>query len=1391
MFKSPSRVTASFEASSISSSTPISSSSTSFSKDGRIVSVGDCALFKPPQDCPPFIGLIRSVIPEKEGKLKLRVNWLYRPSELKLGRGIHLESQPNEIFYSFHEDEILAASLLHPCKVTFLPRGVALPSGISSFVCWRVYDVMNESIWWLTDQDYTDERQQEVDKLLCKTRSEMNTTLQQDGRSPRSMNSPTTSQVKAGTDSKSRKRERGDQSSESVKRERLSGCGFIRTESSLKPEIAKITDKGGLVDSAGVERLLQLMLPERSEKKIDMVCRSILAGVVAATDKFDCLSRFVQLRGLPVFDEWLQDIHKGKIGDNDRSVDDFLLILLRALDKLPVNLNALQACNIGKSVNHLRSHKNLEIGRKARSLVDTWKKRVEAEMDAKSGSNQGAYWPGRSRPSEISHGGKHSGVSSVTTKASASPPHSSKSVSVKIPSENSLKSASTSPSSTRSYPSPGTVVSAVNTGALHREVELSRSLSSQRSAISEKLSQSTLTAEKTLGVPVSEGCSTKLIVKLPKRGRSPAHSVSGGSLEDPAASSSRVPSPLPSDKDDQFDRNVKEMNDTECSQNNDLKHLSTVSVEVACSPSVNAGKVAEIVKPTSPKLGDDVKTEERHGGFHSSIDALIESCVRDSKTNASLAGADDVGMNLLATVAADEMSELPVASDSLMNDNIIAENHTTGVTDSLDGLPREQVDPSFIEKYVSNSEQQVASIESDSKPADENSDLEIEELQRLVDQCLENSDDDSDSDSGVVTDRVADTMRSSVLSECKVIATSENAKSLTSEHSRPDSKKEEKSEQLCDVITANVDTQVTEQLCDVNDQKADATLVADTAERVETSMPTECKAIIVSPKLDLPSDEKKEQKPQAVESSELVSFVEDKLVTENINRINQTERKKNKRVIDSSANNGEVEHVETTAESIEMETLAPKVAEDCSSRPNGSRLSVVADTDEAEECMSVARDVPSVSASAGPEMKERVVFDLNEGLIGDDTRNGDSNNLSGSLSLMPTPLQPSQVPSSITITAAAKGAFVPRDDLLRNKATVGWRGSAATSAFRPAEPRKVLSSDASTTAAKQAKTFLDFDLNVPDDRVLEDLATNSSGGGLNLDLNKVHDPTDMNINTITHRISSSFQKPDLSSGGKRDFDLNDGPSVDDLNVESSSMSFSQHSRGGLTSQSHPMISGIRMNGENMAGGFSSWFPATNNYPAMSIPQGNDHPYQVITSNGTQRMVGTTSFAHPDMYRGPVLLSSPAVSFPAQYPFGAASFPIPSANYQAASSTYMDSRLCFPHVNSQIMGQGVAMAPSNYPRPYGGGVSDKKETKWLRPSGLDLNTGPGQGGGGGGGHEAEETQRQLLSSSSSSSAYGLLPLRDDEARMYQMSGGVLKRKEPDGGWDGYKQPSTWQ
>ncbi|PKI33255.1 hypothetical protein CRG98_046359 [Punica granatum] len=223
--------------------------------------------------------------------------------------------------------------------------------------------------------------------------------------------SMSTSQLKTGSDGlqnaaslasqgKGKKRERVEQSSDPVKRERLAkmgdgDSGRYSSESSLKLEIAKVVEKGPLVDTEGVDKLVHVMLIEINERKIDLTARTMLTNVIVGTEKPDCLSRFVQIRGLSILDDWLQDVHKGKTDDssgvkhNDKLAEEFLLVLLRALDKLPVNLPALQMCNIGKLVNHLRTHKKLEIQKKARSLVDTWKRRVEAEMnmnDAKMGS---------------------------------------------------------------------------------------------------------------------------------------------------------------------------------------------------------------------------------------------------------------------------------------------------------------------------------------------------------------------------------------------------------------------------------------------------------------------------------------------------------------------------------------------------------------------------------------------------------------------------------------------------------------------------------------------------------------------------------------------------------------------------------------------------------------------------------------------------------------------------------------------------------------------------------------------------------------------------------------------------------------------------------------------
>ena len=111
----------------------------------------------------------------------------------------------------------------------------------------------------------------------------------------------------------------------------------------------------------------------------------MLVGVITTTDNRDCLSQFVQLGGLSILDDWLQEVQRGKSGDSGspkeakKAYGDFIFALLEALGRLPVDLEALKTCNVGKSVNHLRSHRNTEVQKKARYLVDAWKKRVDED----------------------------------------------------------------------------------------------------------------------------------------------------------------------------------------------------------------------------------------------------------------------------------------------------------------------------------------------------------------------------------------------------------------------------------------------------------------------------------------------------------------------------------------------------------------------------------------------------------------------------------------------------------------------------------------------------------------------------------------------------------------------------------------------------------------------------------------------------------------------------------------------------------------------------------------------------------------------------------------------------------------------------------------------------
>lgn len=1475
------------------------------------------------------------------------------------------------------------------------------------------------------------ERQEEVDQLLDKTKLEMHGAVQSGGRSPKPLNGPSsTPQLKSGSDcaqnstssfssqAKGKKRERGDQGPDSAKRERLSKTEDgdtvqFRHESMLKSEIAKITDKGGLVDFEGVEKLVQLMQPHSADKKIDLAGRIMLVDVIAVTDRFDCLEQFVQLRGLPVLDEWLQEAHKGKIGDgtsgkeSDKSVEEFLLALLRALDKLPVNLHALQTCNVGKSVNHLRSsHKNSEIQKKAKSLVDTWKKRVQAEMnmnDAMSDSNRDVSWPNKPESSEVSHvGSRKTGSSAeVGSKNTIIQPSVSKNQVKPGPGEAVSKPAA-SPGSTKSLSSSAAIISkdqnfrmligggasdlpltpikeersssssqsqnnsqssdhAKTVGSSYREDARSPTAGSvsvnkisgsvrhrkssnglhgsavsgvQRESVSGKVSTPSrnLTSEKASTTGVSHDKLTdvslvdpgnnRLIVRLPNTGRSPARGASRSSFEDTISTCGRVSPPAekldnnekkPKGRSDSLPANTSsDMNSDLCQSKDGLAGSEEGNVLSASGELHRAGEDSEkaIEAPKAAGLSSKIsRSGKSYEASLSPMNALIESCVKFSQANASASPGDDVGMNLLASVAAGEISKSDISpSGSPGRNSLVPEGSCAGNDGKMKQLgeevPQAQCQPivvassgtileqgNFGDVLLAKNElrQSVSHSSTDDAGDSKGTSAVCGERAgecRVPWNCSPNSQQNLDIPPLKCDVKPGEPCDASVpVPSC---STKEGYMEAEGANQFHEQRKLGAQKGKCSSISDSklkIETSLSNE-----DKKADCAdektlenitpMVSEAASgsaKVEKDTETTCSSsemVVDNRNVDNKSsvDILTEQKPSLITESRLETMEgggEDAGCSESGNTLDlqskgekaeevkvggQTERRERQTgdvysapVHDNECTKEKLEMKDSLDHSLgaadpEVEQSAAPVQENEQYEKSSRRKLDGNESGEMEE-----QQVSSMNDS-GPDVAVKLDFDLNEGFPVDDGSHGelvkveDAETSSAIHLPCPLPFQISpmsgSLPASITVAAPAKGSFVPPENPLRTKSELGWKGSAATSAFRPAEPRKNLETSIATSdipigdaggSNKQSRAPLDFDLNEPDQRTYEDIASQSSAvvtwsetgprdrgtGGLDLDLNRVDESPDVGAFSTSNNSrleipplpSRSSLSSGLSNGGgvnvSRDFDLNNGPGLDEIGTDTAPRMQPFKSTVALPTP----VSGIRVNSQEF-GNFSSWFPPSNSFSAITVPSifpGRGE--QSFVAPPAQRVLCPTASISlgAEIYRGPVgpvLSSSPAMVFPPASPFQYQGFPfetnfsLPSNSFSGCSTAYMDSSsggaLCFPTIPSQLVGAaGVVSSP--YPRPvmmgFPGGTSNigPDARKWGS-QGLDLNAGPG------GGTDTERRDERLppgLRQLSISSSQALV---EDQLKMFQV-GGVLKRKEPDGGLDAmdrisYKQPS-WQ
>uniref|UniRef100_A0ACD6A0H8 Uncharacterized protein n=1 Tax=Avena sativa TaxID=4498 RepID=A0ACD6A0H8_AVESA len=138
-----------------------------FEYEGNTYKLEDSAMFSPDgEDQKPYVGIIKD-INEIGGSLSITAQWFYRPEEAQKEGG----DDPRELFYSFHLDQVAAESVMHTCVIHFIPQHKQVPSKKEhpGFIVQQVYDHKEEKCWKLTDTDYEEANQEEIDLLVMKT----------------------------------------------------------------------------------------------------------------------------------------------------------------------------------------------------------------------------------------------------------------------------------------------------------------------------------------------------------------------------------------------------------------------------------------------------------------------------------------------------------------------------------------------------------------------------------------------------------------------------------------------------------------------------------------------------------------------------------------------------------------------------------------------------------------------------------------------------------------------------------------------------------------------------------------------------------------------------------------------------------------------------------------------------------------------------------------------------------------------------------------------------------------------------------------------------------------------------------------------------------------------
>ena len=220
------------------------------------------------------------------------------------------------------------------------------------------------------------------------------------------------------------------------------------------------------------------------------------------------------------------------------------------------------------------------------------------------------------------------------------------------------------------------------------------------------------------------------------------------------------------------------------------------------------------------------------------------------------------------------------------------------------------------------------------------------------------------------------------------------------------------------------------------------------------------------------------------------------------------------------------------------------------------------DTAEEHELTSESARVTSVTleSDGGKSVKSRLIIDLNEDIF--------TGELDCTVNLVPS--DPINVSTPIAVLATSRAAQGLPDTPLHFERELGWRGSAATRAFRPASSRKTPDAVKGSSDLIEEPHFLRFDLNVAECgdgltvdpagmRQMTDSSNLPSGDYVEISLKRA-ERFKLDLNRLGDEDSSIYPSPNLRTpyqGGDQnlsaassscskqssflDFDLNENP----------------------------------------------------------------------------------------------------------------------------------------------------------------------------------------------------------------------------------------------------------